>query len=366
MKMKLNLTAALISVALLGGSIIPGAAYSGPFLKANGVSTPQDADDYYATIDPLNERLTQAAWREVNGFNATGSNGPNEIVVVGGHKNVSDLGFWRRIEMVIDKRWGKRRNVAFTTYNFESAADTTDVTKAKSIVNMEYSPGPNGDRITKFYVYHPDDGSANAGKRKTYASFDPDPNTAENLYLPNGCAACHGGGEDFRAHSGKTDGGFLAFDFRVFEYEDPLTHETSGETRAANEVNVKKLNQGVLMTDPPSAVKNLIYGLYGGKSLPLATQNSDYMPSDWATEPALWKVVVTDCLGCHTLSESSVLSLNYWKLHVGSLREQIFEYQLMPNSPYANRRFWNTDPNQLPTTPAHSEIVRDALQRFRP
>ncbi|MCK9202344.1 MAG: hypothetical protein M0P59_05640 [Gallionella sp.] len=361
MKTKFNFKAALISVALLGGSITSGAVYSSPFplLKANGVSTAQDATDYYRTIDPPvaghpnGLRYTQAEWREVNGFNDPA----NEIVVVGGHKNVSDLGFWRRIEMVIDKRWGKRRNVAFTTYNFEFESDTTDVKKAKSIVNMEYSPGPNGDRITKFYIYNPD------GTRKADTFFDPDGindlTKQDNLNLPNGCAACHGGGEDFRAHSGKTDGGFLAFDFNVFEY-GTLT------SRAANEPNVKKLNQGVLMTDPPSAVKNLIYGLYGGKSLPLATQNSDYMPSDWATEPALWKVVVTDCLGCHTLSESSVLNLNYWKLHVGSLREQLFEYRLMPNSPYANRRFWNMDPNQPPTTPAHSDTVRDALKRFRP
>lgn len=344
MKTKFNFKAALISVALLGGSIIPGAVYSGPLLKANGVSTSQDAVDYYATIDPGNLRSTQDAWREVNGFNDP----VNEVVVVGGHKNVSDLGFWRRIEMVIDKRWGKRRNVAFTTFNFATENDAFLNQNPLSIVNMEYSPGPNGDRITKFYIYNPD------GTRKASTFFDPDgihdPAAKEELFLPNGCAACHGGGEDFRNHSGKTDGGFLAFDFNVFEY-GTLT------SRAANEANVKKLNQGVLMTDPPSAVKSLIYGLYGGNSLPSATQNSAYMPSSWATEPALWKVVVTDCLGCHTLSESSVLDLNYWKLHVGSLREQIFEYQLMPNSPYANRRFWNTN---------HHQIVEGALTRFRP
>lgn len=341
MKTRFNLTAALISVALLGGSIIPGAAYSSPLLKANGVSTAQDAADYYATIDPGNLRLTQSAWREVNGFNDP----VNEVVVVGGHKNTSDLGFWRRIEMVIDKRWGKRRNVAFTTFNYATESDAFLNQNPLSIVNMEYSPGPNGDRIAKFYIYNPD------GTRKNSTIFDPDTANAEELFLPNGCASCHGGGEDFRTHGGKTEGGFLAFDFNVFEY-GTLT------SRTANEANVKKLNQGVLMTDPPSAVKNLIYGLYGGKTLPLATQNSAYMPSDWAeNDRPLWNVVVTDCLGCHTLSESSVLNLNYWRLHVGSLREQLFEYRLMPNSPYANRRFWNTN---------HHLTVKNALDSFRP
>ena len=340
MKTKSNFMAALISVAFLGGSIVPGAAYSGNLLKANGVSTQADAVKYYQTIDPTSQRLTQAAWREVNGFNDS----RNEVVVVGGHKNASDLGFWRRIEMVIDKRPGKAGNVAYTTFNFESEQDAFLNQHAKSIVNMEYSPGPNGDRITKFYIYDA------TGNRKNSTFFDPDPATREELFLPNGCASCHGGGKDFTTRGGKTGGGFLAFDFNVFEY-GVLT------SRADNEANVKKLNQGVLMTNPPDAVKSLLSGLYGGSKLPLATQYSAYMPSDWATEPALWKVVVTDCQGCHTLSEEEVRNLNYWKNNVGSIREEALKEKLMPNSPYANRRFWSTN---------HHTIVEDALKRFRP
>lgn len=340
MKTKFNFRAALISVALLGGSIVPGAAYAGNLLKANGVSTAADAIAYYQTIDPNNLRLTQDAWRDVNGFNDP----RNEVVVVGGHKNVSDLGFWRRLEMVIDKRPGKKGNVAFTTFNFETEQDAFLNTNAKSIVNMEYSPGPLGDRITKFYIYGAD------GTRKNSTFFDPDPATREELFLPNGCASCHGGGEDFTANSGKTGGGFLAFDFNVFEY-GTLT------SRAENEASVKQLNKGVLMTSPPSAVKRLVRGLYGGNTLPLATQNSAYIPSDWAGESALWNVVVTDCQGCHTLSEEEVLNLDFWKRNVGELREKVLKKKLMPNAPYSNRRFWSTD---------HHQIVEDALKRFRP
>lgn len=363
--MNFNFKAAILSVAILGGSILPGAAYSDVLLKANGVSTAQDADDYYSIIDPNNLRLTQKDWRVVNGFEDKDGNPipGNEVVVVGGHKNVSDLGFWRRIEMVVDNRRGKKGNVAFTTFNYETEDDAVNNINAKSIVNMEYSPGPNGDRITKFYIYYSEDDPEinNRGKRKPSTFFDPDglkdPNRKEELFLPNGCASCHGGGEDFRAHSGKTGGGFLAFDFNVFEYGTQTN-------RAANEANVKKLNQGVLKTNPPSSVKSLIYGLYGGKGLPLATQKSDYIPSTWTAEPALWGVIVQDCLGCHTLSEKEVLDLDFWKRSVGELREQVLKKKLMPNSPYANRRFWNTDPNQTPTN--HRQIVEEALQRFRP
>lgn len=347
MELKLNFGAALISVAFLGGSIASGTVYSGNLLKANGVSTEADAIKYYQTIDPNNLRLTQDAWRQVNGFNDPG----NEIVVAGGHKNTSDLGFWRRIEMVIDKRPGYVGNVAMTTFNFANEQDAFVNQNPLSIVNMEYSPGPNGDRITKFYIYN-----ANGG-RENGTIFDPDLAKAEVLYLPKGCASCHGGRKDFATSGGKTGGGFLAFDFNVFEY-GTLT------SRAENEANVKKLNQGVQMTNPPSAVKSLISGLYGGKYLPLTRQNTAYRPSTWDTEPVLWNVVVTDCQGCHTLSEKEVLDLDYWKINVGSFREKVLKKKLMPNSPYANRRFFNTDPNQPPTN--HRQIVEDALNRFRP
>lgn len=349
MKMKWRFRATLISVVLAAGSMASDVANSGKLLKANGVSTEADAIDYYNTIDPPvpghpnGLRYTQDDWRDANGFNDPG----NEVVVVGGHKNVSDLGFWRRIEMVIDKRPGYLGNVAMTTFNFETEADAVANVNAKSIVNMEYSPGPTGDRITKFYIYEPD------GTRKYSTFFDPDPAKREELFLPNGCASCHGGGKNFRTRGGNTGGGFLAFDFNVFEYGTG----PNSESRDANEENVKKLNQGVLMTRPPSAVKTLLSGLYGGKSLPLAKQNSAYIPSDWITEQKLWNVVVTDCQGCHTLSEQEVLSLSFWKGNVGAFREAVLKEKLMPNAPYSNIRFWNTD---------HHLTVEEALNRFRP
>lgn len=376
--MKMKFRAALISVAFLGGSIVTGAAYSdcvtvppvpGPtsnLLKANGVSTEDDAKLYYKTIDPNDERCTQDQWREVNGFNASENAG--KVVVVEGHKNTSDLGFWRRLEMVIDQRTDPKYkgNVAFTTYNFDlgptaNPKDNPGKTicckpeNAKSIVNMEYSPGPNGEKFTKFYIYDAD------GTRKTDTIFDPNPNKAESLFLPSACASCHGGGKDFRANGGKTGGGFLAFDFHVFQYEGDATAQAAA--RLANEPGVKELNKGVLMTKPPSAVKSLISGLYG-KDLRSDTQISTYMPKDWAgaADPIknVWKeVIVKDCLGCHTLSEQEVLTLDFWKNNVvGDLRE-VFKKKIMPNSPYANGRFFKTDPTQLPNN--HLEIVKGAF-----
>ena len=345
MRRAIKLKAAIIGM-LLAGLVLPGTVYSGDeengLLKANGVSTERDAIEYYATIDPDNIRLTQDAWEDVNGFNDPA----NEIIVVKGHKNVSDLGFYRKIEMVIDKRDGYEGNVAFTTFNYfteEDAINDVAGELAASIVNMEYSPGPDGDHITKFYIY---DGVTR--ERQLSTIFDPNLSMAEELYLPSGCTSCHGG-EDGFGHEGDIKGGFLAFDFNVFEYGSLVS-------RANQEENVKKLNEGVLMTNPSKAVKNLVYGLYGGRDLPLQTQNSDYLPSDWVGEEELYGVIVRDCLGCHTLSETAVLSLNWWKRNTSELKEHVLKDMNMPNSPFANRRFFYETNNH--------QIVRDALDRF--
>ena len=163
--------ALLAAVGLAGTS-----AHAEPdLLKANGVDDEAVAEAYYETIDPNNQRMTQYDWERVNGYHHP----INEVVEVAGHFNASDLGFWRRISMVEDKRRGYKGNIAFTTVNYATEYDAVNDLNAISIVNMEYSPGPDGDRITKFYIY---DGET--GARLTKTVFDPDPATAEELYLP--------------------------------------------------------------------------------------------------------------------------------------------------------------------------------------
>jgi len=371
---------AAIPGVLLALSLVPGTGYSGPLLKALGVSTNPEANAYYNYIDPGNRRLTQDQWKCVNGFlNVPGcatDNSANTVVTVKGHKNKSDLGsdagsyaslgFWRRIDLVVDKRSGFQGNVAMTTFNFATQADCCDPANAKSIVNMEYSPGPAGNRITKFYIYAgntnppntppPCNPTAKYGDRVLCTIFDPNTAAAEYLSLPKGCASCHGGGKDYTVRGGSTGGGFLAFDFNVFDYVDAV----GGETQLGNEPNVKALNQAVLMTNPSDDVRAQIYGLYGGTGLPLATQKTAYRPSSWDTEPALWTVVVKDCQGCHTWSEVDIRSLSYWKLldSARNIRNLIDTEQTMPNSPTGRNNLLHRDGG------SEYAIIDDALTRF--
>ena len=344
-------------LALSSALALAGPLHAGNLLKALGVSKDADAAAYYAYIDSGSERTTQHDFKCFNGFpNDTDTtcdpakypgNSANIRITVQGHKNISDLGsnvgsyanlgFFRRIDLVVDRRSGKQGNVAMTTFNF-LPGDCCEAANAASIVNMEYSPGPAHNRVTKFYIYcgGKDPEGCVPDSRKNHTIFDPNVPAAEKLSLPNGCASCHGGGKDYTVRGGSTGGGFLAFDFNVFDYPN-------GGNQAGNVTNVKALNQAVLMTNASDDVRAQIYGLYGGAGLPRATQNTAYRPSSWDTEPQLWTVVVKDCQGCHTWSEVDIRSLSYWKLldSARNIRALIDTEKTMPNSPTGRNNLLN-------------------------
>lgn len=332
---------------------LPGAVWAQTnALKAGGVDDVGVALAYYATIDPDSQRTTQADWREVNGFNDSS----NTIVDVRGYFNDGDLGFWRSIQMVKDKRRGKKGNVAFTTVNYATEEDSLAGYPQVSIVNMEYSQGPDEDDLTKFYIYAGDDDpdGYDFGERKTRTAF---PNS-DTLYVPAACYSCHGGDDDatspvppegYNEGSGETNGTFIAFDINTFAF--------GVTTRASLEADIKKLNKAVLRADPTSATKTLIKGLYGGKGLPLDAQ-INYIPASWADEADLYsEVVVPSCRLCHTAADSKVLSLEWWKENPDKIREEVFHEMTMPNSPLAYDRFWENGSDQ-------PEILLEALERF--
>ena len=252
--------------------------------------------------------------------------------------------------MVRDKRPGYRGNIAFTTVNYNSAAYACAGTPQGSIVNMEYSPGPDDDRIAKFYVFAPDT-DFDAGARRTHTAF---PNS-EELYVPAACFSCHGGDDDatspinsYNDGSGETNATFLLFDVATMTFD--------GVSQANIERTLRKFNKAVLRTDPTTATRKLIKGLYGGNGLPRNTQDLDYIPVSWQSEAQLYReVVVPSCRSCHTTSDTKVLSLAWWKANPGSIREEVFHELKMPNSPAAFERFWGS--NQ-PT------ILMEALDRF--
>jgi mono/diheme cytochrome c family protein len=331
--------AASLCIAVSGTA----AAVDHNFLKAGGVDDEGVATAYYNTIDPDGLRTTQDDWERENGFDDP----RNTVVVAAGYFNEGDLAFYRRIEMVVDKRPGKKGNIAFTTVNYETEEDANSDVNRVSIVNMEYSPGPDGERITKFYVFDPV-----TGARQTSTAFD---SRNEQLFVPAACFSCHGGDDDaesplsdYNDGSGETNATFLAFDINTMTFGNP--------PRADLEDEFKKFNQAVLRTNPTRATRALINGLYGGSGLPNNEQDLTYMPSSWTGEEALYhEVFVPECRSCHTTSDTKLNSLEWWKANPGKIREVVFHEQTMPNSMPSFERFWNSN---------QPEILDEALTRF--
>lgn len=336
------MVAASILIAVSGTA----AAVDHNFLKAGGVDDEGVAIAYYNTIDPDGLRMTQDDWEEVNGFNDP----RNTVVVAAGYFNEGDLAYYRRIEMVVDKRRGKKGNIAFTTVNYTSEDDAIADENRVSIVNMEYSPGPDGERITKFYVFDPD------GNRQTSTAFD---SRNEELFLPAACFSCHGGDDDaasplpegyrYNDGSGETNGTFLAFDINTMRFDTKTS-------RADLEDEFKEFNKAVLRTNPTQATKALINGLYGGSGLPNDTQDLTYMPSSWIGQEVLYhEVFVPECRSCHTTSDTKLNSLEWWKANTSKIREVVFHEPTMPNSMPSFERFWNSN---------QPKILDEALTRF--
>jgi hypothetical protein len=348
MNFKVKVTSLLVAGAFIA---LPSTVLAQQdILKIGGIDDAGVANAYYSTVDPDNLRLTQNQWEEVNGFNDP----TNKIIEATGYFNHGDLSFWRSIEMVRDKRPGKRGNIGFTTANYATEIDALNRNNIVSIVNMEYSPGPDGERITQFYVYAPDAG----GARQISTSFDA---RGEELFLPAACFSCHGGDDgaespmaagSYDGGSGETNATFLAFDVHTMSF--------GGTSRASLEKAFRKMNKAVLRTNPTKATKKLIKGLYGGPGLPSATQIDGYIPADWAGEEELYtEVVVPSCRLCHTVADTKVLGLAWWKANPGKIREVVFHEDLMPNSMPTYERFWENTAGD-----DQWEILLDALNRF--
>jgi len=334
----------------------PGVGWAqNQILQTAGVDDAEVAADYYNTIDPGHQRMTQADWEEVNGFNSA----VNTVVDVRGYYNAGDLNFWRSIQMVRDKRPGYRRNIAFTTVNYLTEADSLSGDNPASIVNMEYSRGPEGDRLVKFYIY-----DEVTGERKLSTNFSPFDSRSQELFVPAACYSCHGGDDDdsspvgpdgYNEGSGETNAGFMAFDVSTMEFD--VT------TLASLEAGIRKLNKAVLRTDPSKATRKLIKGLYGGKRLPNATQDLDYIPASWDddgdNEYLYREVIVPTCRICHTNSDTKLLRLSWWEANPKKIREAVFHELLMPNSIPNFDRFWDSS-----STPRQYEVLFDALDRF--
>ena len=350
-------SAETVSLTVLEVAALPPPP-AGGFLTAVGNDRFGDdpdevAEAYYRAIDPTDAKDTLDKWLGVNGLNGS----PDAFAAF---FNAGDLGFGRRMIM---KRTG--RDIAYAVGNYATVDDAVADVNPVATVTMEYSPGPAGGQpYIKFYAFEDRNGD---GIQERVRSVDLDGGGRKPL--PALCIVCHGGSPsalDLNGNypdQGNIGSQFLPFDLESFEY----SCET-GFSRAEQEADFKRLNEPILETNPVPATRELIEGWYGGSTLPLPTQSSDFVPDGWSGERDVYRTVIArSCRSCH-VSRSAPLDfarfddpVNFLGFkQLGTLIRLDIAQGRMPHAKRTFEKFW------LSTAPHQPQVLLEALDRNEP
>jgi len=295
-----------------------------------GLSSGTDATSYYAAIG-AGSKPTLTTWKTANHFGPDDSQDDAKAV----YFNAGDLGFGRSMHMKVDPGCATPPNcdVAYYVSNYPTVDDAARKTNLIATVAMEYSAGPQGGpRFVKFYVYLNND--------QLVPDAVLDGNGAKNV--PNLCVVCHGLRKYTAGQSADLGARFLPFDLASFQYG------LAPNARGQQEDQFKKLNLGILGTNPSIAETDLIQTWYRDPAQPIPntvspTQNSDAVPDQWLShEPLYSKTIRVSCRTCHITREPGLGFGTFGEFQTAASRaqSQICGFRDMPNAVVTYERFW--------------------------
>ncbi len=305
-------------------------------------------------------RTTLSRFQSLNGYSSS-------IDTSAVYFNANDLGFGRSMHM-----WQSGGNIFYYVTNYHDVESARLGINSIATVAMEYSPGPSGGApYTKFYVFNA------AGARVNFADLDQN----GIKFVPRLCVICHGGSyvAPTVANQGNMGSRFIAFDLASYGYSG----FDASFSRASQEDNFRKLNQGVLEnTNPSAAQQELIKGWYGGLTgvnTGGTTVTDGFVPTGWSAQPTLYTDVVrTSCRTCHVdrdppldwnLFSGGSIAYDYaatgFKENGPIIQPFLCEMRIMPHALVPYVAFWSnstsvSSPNRL------SELQTAGLDGFLP
>lgn len=160
-------------------------------------------------------------------------------------------------------------------------------------------------------------------------------------YLPHACLSCHGG--TYNSTTRKVDGAsFLPLDPSLLEFASPAD-------LAAQQENIRKVNEIIYMSDPTTAVGAYIRGLYGSVaalSQPGTQATPDYVPQGWAPQAGFYRSIVKPyCAMCHLAAPVSwnFASWSNFQGNAALIKAVVCSAHTMPHSELQFKAFWTKD-----------------------
>jgi hypothetical protein len=299
-----------------------------------------DAEAYYAEIDPTAQKTSLQDWKTLNGFSAADDSGDDAKAT---YFNAADLNFGRSMHLRSRVNPDGTTNVAYYVSNYPTVEDARLHTNLLATVAMDYSSPNGGTPFVKFYVFN------QTGARVDQANLDGCGAKA----VPALCEICHAGLPYSPGSGGDLGARFLPFDLDNFEYSS-----ASGLGRSDQELVFKALNAGILSANPSAAETELIQGWYANPPgynapgpLPSSTQNG-FIPAGWTVPvpgypPQAWagyfEAVKPYCRTCHVARDGAD-AFNSQAAFANALTNKASYVcgtsPIMPNAKVPYLRFW--------------------------
>ena len=371
---------------------VPGGEH---FLSYKGIDTARSACEYYSAIraylppigfdsvcdangrPQFGGRLTFSSWRSSVGL---GGNG----MASARYANLVDLNLQRDMHGATsrgerpnrngDVPWpgvdqpsctttrscGLGTNVAYYVCNHPNTDNAlSNVVGGRNLVAcvaMEYSVTfdattggylNGGNPFTKFYVFGPD------GNLLPSVNLDG----RGEKFVPGTCTVCHGGTQspfptNAPANRSAVDlqASFLPFDLDNYRFVGGLGRQ--GAT-AAEQDNLRRLNEMILKTQPRPAVASLVKGWYASDASGALVGNfigTGHVPPGWAGHERFYnEVVAPNCRTCHVAFGADWSSAAQFDAYAASVSSKVCGNGIgeakrysMPNALETFERFWNS------------------------
>lgn len=351
------------TVAIVSTSTLPDPA--GGFLTDKGIGSEAATLAYYLQI---NAPTSLANFRARYGFISDPAS-----VVSARYYNDGDLGLGREMNCkafaafptpgvacyVRNYSDAPGKVATFTEDPDDVIAQTVSGQGAFATVAMVYQP----NLPIQFIVYNA------AGNWQLSAPLDA---SQDNVSIPQNCLSCHGIDATFSNGAVAGNAEFLPFDPYAFKFSSQAPWRLADQQNA-----LRKLNQLVLLTQPPPATVDLIAGLYAPKSVNDATAvaNNTYVPTGWEPNAtldgkALYNGVVKPyCRTCHVSSNNSALDFDDYgdfSQAAAQIRGVICGTKKMPHAERVQKKLWQSGARAYVVTGLPAGPFPDALQACKP